>query len=104
MSTLEFECKEGYYINDLKYFGFLNAMDYRFNIESFGESFCLLAEQPNAPPLYLGEGKLGEPPKEKCESDEDPDEDDCEPESDDDDRRLLQDEIPEKLKNVVSIE
>jgi len=30
-------------------------MDYRFNIESFGESFCMAAENPNAEALYLGE-------------------------------------------------
>ena len=44
MNKLEFECPEGFYINELKYFGFLYAMDYRFNIESYGESFCLKAE------------------------------------------------------------
>ena len=44
MEELVFECAPGEYINELKYFGFFWALDYRFNIDSYGESFCLVAE------------------------------------------------------------
>ena len=74
---MEFECAEGYYISELKYFGFLWATDLRFNIESFGESFCKLAEFPNAPALYLGSTALGKPPIPPCEEDQNPQTDDC---------------------------
>ena len=83
METLEFECSEGRYISELKYFGFFQQHDLRFNIESKGESFCKAAEYPNEPALYLGTTPLGEEPDEdECDQDSsDPDEE-CSHETD----------------------
>ena len=72
MQTLEFECPEGKYISELKYFGFFWSLDLRFNTESKGESFCQAAEYPNEPALYLGTKPLGEEPEEECDPEEDP--------------------------------
>ena len=87
---MEFECAEGQYISELKYFGFLYAMDLRYNIESFGESFCFSAENPDKEALYLGSTPLGEPPL--CTEDEKPEKDNCvtlEEEDETDERRQL---------------
>ena len=67
---MNFTCKEGQYISHLKYFGFLYKTDLRFNIDSYGESWCKEAENPFDEPLYLGTGKLGEPPEGECHEDD----------------------------------
>ena len=66
---MTFSCNAGQYISHLKYFGFLYQTDLRFNIQSYGESWCLEAERPFEGALYLGSGKLGEPPSEDCTED-----------------------------------
>ena len=44
IKEMNFGCMDGQYINTIKYLGFLYHTDMRFNIESYGESWCLAAE------------------------------------------------------------
>ena len=66
---MNFSCNAGQYISNVKYFGFLYQTDLRFNIQSYGESWCREVANPFDDALYLGPGLLGAPPEEDCTED-----------------------------------